>query len=577
MNEWELLKKDIVDEVHGIVSDLEKKVDDINNHRIQKRKGLKEEIAELKSKRYAAHLETLRKIINELKTKLDFWINQLKIVKKECFDYTNAEINKYAGEIRNVKQDVHKLKEQADLTALKSHDNREVLRDVVNYTFEDDEKGVLLSKLDGSESKVGFDPKKGFVRYKNDDEKSIGVFDLDKPSYKQQIQEKLHPDSIPSKLNEAEQKFMDDLNREMTPSKLNEPLITCKLCKNDWNINNNQRCPFCFPKEPTPSNICDVYSCNKISTHKIYLPDKIEPINVCKKHHREYCEEVTKPKEEIPPNMHKHLTNKSKELIPSKYRCLDCNRIWDSLQLEQNDKGDLMCPVCDCTGFKIEKLSKCKECGYYGNYCDGNSEFCEIPSISCKTCENAKIIVGFEEDPICTIDEGIECARKETWRSYKFNNNKVNFSKEGLKGMIKEVANAIEVQPTPSKCEFCGRDLILYKEKLICGHGCMKPAMNPKEPTDIAGSARQTEERLCIGCSDKFDGGVHAYMCGTCANILLNEQGIIVKRESLKRGYDLMRELRDIILQKIPFTSDDTDDAKTIMKEMKQYLGEEKP
>lgn len=36
-----------------------------------------------------------------------------------------------------------------------------------------------------------------------------------------------------------------------------------------------------------------------------------------------------------------------------KYRCLDCNRIWGSLQLDQNDKGDLMCPVCDCTGFDI--------------------------------------------------------------------------------------------------------------------------------------------------------------------------------------------------------------------------------
>ena len=42
-------------------------------------------------------------------------------------------------------------------------------------------------------------------------------------------------------------------------------------------------------------------------------------------------------------------------------------------------------------------------------------------------------------------------------------------------------------------------------------------------------------ERLCIGCSDKFEGGVHAYMCGTCANILLNEGGIIVLREDLIR------------------------------------------
>jgi len=56
-------------------------------------------------------------------------------------------------------------------------------------------------------------------------------------------------------------------------------------------------------KEATPSNICDVYSCNKISTHKIYLPDKLESINVCKKHHMEYCEEVTKPKESTDDNL----------------------------------------------------------------------------------------------------------------------------------------------------------------------------------------------------------------------------------------------------------------------------------
>ncbi|KKN15258.1 hypothetical protein LCGC14_0987770 [marine sediment metagenome] len=33
----------------------------------------------------------------------------------------------------------------------------------------------------------------------------------------------------------------------------------------------------------------------------------------------------------------------------------------------------------------------------------------------------------------------------------------------------------------PPSCEFCGRDLILYKEKWICGHGCTKPAINPSE------------------------------------------------------------------------------------------------
>ena len=38
------------------------------------------------------------------------------------------------------------------------------------------------------------------------------------------------------------------------------------------------------------------------------------------------------------------------------YRCLDCNRVWNSLQLDQNSKGDLMCPVCDCSGFDITEM-----------------------------------------------------------------------------------------------------------------------------------------------------------------------------------------------------------------------------
>ena len=33
---------------------------------------------------------------------------------------------------------------------------------------------------------------------------------------------------------------------------------------------------------------------------------------------------------------------------------------------------------------------------------------------------------------------------------------------------------------TPSKCEFCGRDLIFYVDNWICGHGCIKPAVKPK-------------------------------------------------------------------------------------------------
>ena len=70
--------------------------------------------------------------LKEQEKKLDFWKNQLIIVKKECFENTDKEINKYAGEIRNVKQDIAELKE--------------VLRDLIYTYYEDSE---LLEKLDG--------------------------------------------------------------------------------------------------------------------------------------------------------------------------------------------------------------------------------------------------------------------------------------------------------------------------------------------------------------------------------------------------------------------------------------------
>ena len=40
------------------------------------------------------------------------------------------------------------------------------------------------------------------------------------------------------------------------------------------------------------------------------------------------------------------------------YRCLDCNRVWNSLEMDQNIEGVLMCPVCDCTGINIIKEEK---------------------------------------------------------------------------------------------------------------------------------------------------------------------------------------------------------------------------
>ena len=66
----------------------------------------------------------------------------------------------------------------------------------------------------------------------------------------------------------------------------------------------------------------------------------------------------------------------------------------------------------------------------------------------CKTCENAKIVIGFEEDPICKIRDGFECAHKKTYRSYKFNNNKVSFVKGGLKALLSPISELGDVYIT---------------------------------------------------------------------------------------------------------------------------------
>ena len=36
-------------------------------------------------------------------------------------------------------------------------------------------------------------------------------------------------------------------------------------------------------------------------------------------------------------------------------------------------------------------------------------------------------------------------------------------------------------KPPEPKCKFCGRDLIFYKDRWICGHGCTKPAVKAED------------------------------------------------------------------------------------------------
>lgn len=48
-----------------------------------------------------------------------------------------------------------------------------------------------------------------------------------------------------------------------------------------------------------------------------------------------------------------------------KYRCLDCNRVFSLSELDKNKEAELMCPICNCTGF---------------DYADSKPSFINTPS-----------------------------------------------------------------------------------------------------------------------------------------------------------------------------------------------------
>ncbi len=71
----------------------------------------------------------------------------------------------------------------------------------------------------------------------------------------------------------------------------------------------------------------------------------------------------------------------------------------------------------------------------------------------------------------------------DSWAYFQMIQDKLGGEKmvDALDGKTETPTSSIQANSKPPSCEFCGRDLILYKEKWICGHGCTKPAINPSE------------------------------------------------------------------------------------------------
>ncbi len=76
---------------------------------------------------------------------------------------------------------------------------------------------------------------------------------------------------------------------------------------------------------------------------------------------------------------------------------------------------------------KNTKRKICPECFNDKEWKRDNEEYYVMSEKTCKTCKKAIFVIGFEEDPFCSIHNGIECARKKTWCSWEFNNNIVIF------------------------------------------------------------------------------------------------------------------------------------------------------
>ncbi len=109
----------------------------------------------------------------------------------------------------------------------------------------------------------------------------------------------------------------------------------------------------------------------------------------------------------------------------------------------------------------------------------------------------------------------------------------------------------------PPSCEFCGRDLIYYEEKWICGHGCIKPAVNPSEQ-DIAGSARQTEK----------NDDIWAFECPICGFLASN---IPVKKVDFTKPWSVK-----VLVKKEELEWWCRDTRGPIHDSMKKYLEEDK-
>ena len=56
------------------------------------------------------------------------------------------------------------------------------------------------------------------------------------------------------------------------------------------------------------------------------------------------------------------------------------------------------------------------------------------------------------------------------------------------------------------ECKFCGRKLILYKQKWICGHGCTKPAVKGDRLPGGTGVEPREDDKLCPICGKFLDG-----------------------------------------------------------------------
>lgn len=113
-------------------------------------------------------------------------------------------------------------------------------------------------------------------------------------------------------------------------------------------------------------------------------------------------------------------------------------------------------------------------------------------------------------------------------------------------------------------CPFCGRKLIRYKQAWICGHGCTKPALKPKEKLP---EPKTEPEKDPYGIEGKYGVWTKQELINEC-NVLVSNMDALHELHLKEKGELIEEFLRKMV--EIYFSLGDTKVENLMFAELKQ-------